>query len=81
MIIAGVYIVASPTHYPVKRENLIKKLLKFGQILDEALPMPSVRSMLGKAVRRYQEISAKQTTDVSRREERQQKFIEAIDLL
>jgi len=49
--------------------------------LDEALPMPSVRSMLGKAVRRYQEISAKQTTDVSRREERQQKFIEAIDLL
>ncbi len=39
--------------------------------------MPNERS-LAAAIGRYQELSARQTTDISRREERQAKFIDAI---
>jgi hypothetical protein len=60
--------------------DLIENLVAFGNIIDGKVPMPKSRS-LSRTIRRYLDMSAKQTTDVSRRQERQDLFIEAIRLL
>jgi hypothetical protein len=59
--------------------DLVQKLVAFARILDGAA-MPKDKK-LASAIKRYQEVSARQTTDVVRREERQTKFIEAISAL
>jgi len=55
--------------------DLIKRLTAFGKIIDEESPVPV---SLRQAVLKYLELSQKQTTHVSRRTERQEKFLEAI---
>jgi hypothetical protein len=56
-------------------DELIRKLAVFGRIIDEEAPVPIP---LRPAVLKYLELSQKQTTHVSRRAERQEKFLEAI---
>lgn len=60
--------------------DLVKRLVKFGKILDGAARLPRDRK-LSNTIRHYQELSEKQTTDVSSREERQKNFIEVISSL
>jgi hypothetical protein len=62
----------------VPEDQLIAKLARFGQIIDGKEPAPRG---LRKVIERYKELSEKQTTHVSRREERQEKFLDAIDEL
>ena len=62
------------------KQELTDKLVKFGKIIEEKTPIPK-GSTLKKAIKGYRDISAKQTTDVSRRKDRQKNFIEAIELL
>jgi hypothetical protein len=59
-------------------DDLIRRLAIFGQILDEKQPVPK---QLKGIFRHYRELSEKQTTHVSRREDRQEKFLEALDAL
>jgi hypothetical protein len=60
--------------------DLVKRLVKFGKILDGTARLPKDRK-LSRTIRHYQELSEKQTTDVSSREERQKNFIEVISSL
>jgi translation elongation factor EF-1beta len=64
----------------IARPDLIGRLVTFGKIIDEKIPVPRSRA-LAKVIKNYLELSAKQTTDVSRRQDREDKFIEAIKLL
>ncbi len=64
----------------IEKDDLIRRLISFGKMIDERIPFPMNRG-LAKAMKRYLDLSAKQTTDVSRRQERQDRFIEAIKLL
>ena len=57
--------------------DLTQRLVEFGKILAGEIPLPRKRQLRQK-VKTYQETSAKQTTDVSRREARQAAFMEAI---
>jgi hypothetical protein len=58
--------------------ELIRKLMLFGEILDEKRPVPN---SIKKTMREYRELSEKQTTHVGRRESRQNDFLLAIDAL
>jgi hypothetical protein len=60
--------------------DLVRQLVSFGKIIDGISPMPKSRT-LARVIRRYLDLSTKQTTDVSRREERQKLFTEAAVLL
>ena len=62
------------------RTELIRKLVAFGKLLEDKAKMPKDRTLRA-ALQRYQELSIRQTTDVSRRAERQEKFVEAISAL
>jgi hypothetical protein len=57
--------------------ELIEKLVTFGKILDEKSLIPK-NTRLNRNIKEYDELSKRQTTDVSRREQRQMKFIEII---
>jgi hypothetical protein len=59
---------------------LTNKLARFSNILEgnEILPEEHAAS---EHIKKYRDISTKQTTDVSRRDERQKQFIAAIDAL
>ncbi len=59
---------------------LKKKLATFGELLDGKSRVPRDRS-LSRSIKRYQEISAKQTTDSSRRLQRERLFIQIISAL
>lgn len=59
---------------------LTKKLLAFARIIEGTASMPSGKR-LRKVIKDYLDVSSKQTTDVSRRQERQKLFIEAIRTL
>lgn len=63
------------TKYPV---DLIRRLAAFGQILDKQSQTPK---NLMRTMTVYRELSEKQTTHVSRREDRQSRFLEAISEL
>lgn len=56
-------------------DDLVRRLATFGQIIDEETPVPKV---LRAPVLIYLERSQRQTTHVSRRDERQEKFLEII---
>jgi len=56
--------------------SLTKRLIAFGRVVDGG-PLPNSKS-LQRIFEQYLEISSKQTTDVSRRVERQRLFIQAI---
>jgi hypothetical protein len=60
--------------------QLMEKLAKFGGILDGTMRPPR-RGGARTLFKEYQELSTKQTTDVSRRTERGQKFVEILELL
>ena len=57
--------------------DLTQRLVEFGKILAGEIPLPRKRQLRQK-IKTYQETSAKQTTDISRREARQAAFMEAI---
>lgn len=61
-------------------DDLVGKLVAFGQILDGIKKMPRDKN-LSVSIQKYQEVSVRATTDVSRRQERQSKFIEIISAL
>lgn len=63
----------------IEEPVLTGTLEKFGKLLDETTSARDRK--LTKAIKDYKELSAKQTTDVSRREARQKMFIETIKLL
>jgi hypothetical protein len=65
------------------RTELVSKIVAFVELLDgRKIPRQTPNGKrLATNVKRYQEFSAKQTTDPSRREERQRLFIEAVRLL
>jgi hypothetical protein len=63
-----------------KEDELINKLAKFGVLAESPKSAPK-GSQLRKILKDYLDISAKQTTDQSRRQERQDRFIQAIELL
>ena len=52
-------------------KTLPKKLQRLGKILEGGKKLPKKPRSLGASIRRYIEVSAKQTTDVSRRAERE----------
>lgn len=58
--------------------DLVDRLAKFGQIIDRQVGTPS---KLVRTVREYRDLSEKQTTHVSRRQDRQARFLEAIQEL
>lgn len=60
--------------------SLMRKLATFSGILEEKQAIPGDH-LAAAAIKRYRETSAKQTTDVSRRETRQREFIAAIEAL
>jgi hypothetical protein len=60
------------------QDVLIAKLSRFGQIIDNKLPVPKA---LTKFVNTYIELSQRQTTHVSRRKERERIFLEIIRAL
>jgi hypothetical protein len=59
---------------------LIQKLVTFGKFIEDDAPKAQDEH-LQKIIKQYLKISEKQTTDVSRREERGAKFVEAIESL
>lgn len=61
-------------------DALKKKLAKFGALLDASKPPHGMKKMWG-LVREYLELSAKQTTDVSRRSLRGSRFVDLIQAL
>jgi len=60
------------------QSELTRKLATFGQIIDEKIVTPK---KLEETVAVYRDLSARQTTHVSRREMRQVQFIKAIEAL
>jgi len=66
------------THF--ENADLSRKLVAFAQMLEQPAAKPKDRP-LAAAIRRYQDLSARQTTDVARRNERQKKFVEIISAL
>jgi hypothetical protein len=72
-------IIAKDLLSTMPEQELIRKLAAFGQILDRKIQPPTEK--LKPIMRHYRELSEKQTTHVSRRLERQNKFTEAIELL
>ena len=72
-------IIAKDWLVTMSEDELIRKLAAFGHILDQQIDAPTEET---KAImRHYRELSEKQTTHVGIRAERQNKFIEAIELL
>lgn len=59
-------------------EELRRKLVAFGQILEKKKDVPA---NLSEIMKDYQEYSEKRTTDASRRKQRQEKFVEALKAL
>ena len=57
---------------------LAHKLTTFGKIVDELMPIPAGQE---ETIGKYRELSTRQTTHVTRRTDRQAKFIEAINAL
>ncbi len=57
--------------------ELRRKLVSFGKMIDGSEPMHKSK-MLTATIKKYLELSQKQTTHIGRREERTDKFIEAI---
>lgn len=73
----------------IMRDNLLErigeralsiKLGKFSGILDKT-PTGKLDEKIGPQLKRYLELSSKQTTDASRRTERDKLFVEIVDLL
>jgi len=56
--------------------SVTKKLKTFARLLDKDAPAPT--KAVADLLRAYRDLSAKQTTDVSRRQQRDQKFIEIL---
>lgn len=56
----------------ISRDQLIRKLAIFGEMVDEKVTSPK---NLAKALRSYRDLSQRQTTHVSRREEREKNFV------
>lgn len=71
-------IVAGDLLHKYSEDDLIRRLSKFGQIIDKKTSVPG---KLVRTVKLYRELSEKQTTHVSRRMERQGRFLEAIQAL
>ena len=59
---------------------LIQKLARFANIIEDRDKLAENHPAF-LSVKRYREISSRQTTDVSRREERQRDFVTAIESL
>lgn len=61
---------------------LTQKLAKFSALIDKPYdPQKVPNNPLEQAVMRYMSLSTEKTTDATRRKERQQEFVKAIDLL
>ena len=63
-----------------ENDELVGRLVKFGEILDGTRKLPR-RKLLRASIKEYQDISAKQTTDISRRESRQRAFMTSIEAM
>jgi hypothetical protein len=61
-------------------DELAERLLLVGLMIDDKMPIPKERKLMS-AIKQYRELSAKATTNIGRREDREQRFIEAIDLV
>jgi hypothetical protein len=64
----------------ISEKDLTHKLARFAALIDKPHD-PSKDTPLDKAIARYRELSTEKTTDASRRKERQQELIKAVDLL
>jgi len=64
----------------VDLDVLAAKLSRLGNILEEREVLPAAHAAT-EPIKKYRSVAAKQTTDVSRREERQKQFIAAIEAL
>jgi uncharacterized protein DUF262 len=64
----------------IATDVLANKLVRFSNILEEKEILPEEHAA-AEHIKEYRETSAKQTTDVSRRDERQKEFIAAIGAL
>jgi hypothetical protein len=62
------------------KDALTEKLIVLGRMIAGTLPKPTDRRVAG-MFSKYLELSAKRTTEASRREERQQHFLDLIDAL
>jgi GGDEF domain-containing protein len=63
-------------------DALIAKLTKFASVIEKAPdPQMALTTPIEKSIARYRELSTEKTTDATRRKERQQELIKAIDLL
>jgi hypothetical protein len=61
----------------IENEDLTDRLTMFGEMIIGRMPLPKNRT-LRSMIRDYLELSTKQTTDASRRREREEKFVEII---
>jgi hypothetical protein len=60
-------------------DELIDRLVTVGLMIDDKHPIPKDRKKLATLVKSYRELSEKATTNIGRREARQQRFIEMVD--
>lgn len=69
----------------LKEQDLISKLAKFAVLIEKAVDPKKEEeegaTPLEKAVAKYREISSEKTTDATRRKDRQQELVKALDLL
>lgn len=63
------------------QEELTKKLVRFSGSLGGFIPRQFGIQEADDAIQRYRDLSTEKTTDTSRRKERQQNFIKAVELL
>jgi hypothetical protein len=73
-------LIATDVMVRITEDELVQRLVAFGNIVDGNTPKPTAKKLLA-TVNRYVLLSSDRTTDTPRRDERQTKFVEAIDLL